>query len=539
MGGGRYSQEGKGNAAGLKGNWSFSGCGVAWRSVKPVFLLLILVVAGVVAALWLKGRPLASASDPLTTGGGVSDRAGDDGALLVSLDGKTAAGGEAGTIQLLEGQVEYLEGQVRVLREENEALLAKLGRLGMAEGAGAAAMQGLAGDLEEPDFVGLGIELMTVRQLDALPITALPIEGKVVREKILDWLRSQQPGDQGERWGQALHALGWIPEAVDPLPSQADLMLLQLGAWYDAEEGTLFVDDGSGGEIMGQGGPYREALGVAWAQALREFGPTLFGKNGTAGLKTDERLGRLALIGGDAGLTRFLHSLQNPSLVDAKGIPVDDPDHPYNAVPLPDFLRQLHFFPVVEGFEFVQGLHSAGEFAQVNASYSRPPLSTAEVLDSERYLGESGLQPVAVSWPDLKVMEQEPIWDDVLGQFAVRTALRTWNDEERAGLGSRGWVGDRLLVYAAAEADQRGHAVWQTLWQDGDWAEAFYRAMMECLKQRYGVEIERQGEAIRSFVVEGRRVALMKNRDGQGVLLMDCAEGPFNEALRERFEAAK
>jgi len=502
--------------------------------VKPVFLLLILVVMGVVAAIWLAGRPLASA-------GKAGERAGDDGALLVALDGQPVPAGEAGTIQLLEGQVEYLEGQVRVLREENEALLAKLGRLGMAEGAGtgAAAMQAGAAELVEPDFVGLGIELMTVRQLDALPITTLPVEGKVVREKILAWLRSQQPGDLGGRWGQALHALGWIPEAVDPLPSQADLMMLQLGAWYDAEEGTLYVDDGSGGEIMGQGGAYREALGVAWAQVLREFGPTLFGKNGAAGLKTDERLARLALMGGDAGLTRFLHSLQNPRAMESAGIPVDDPDHPYNAVPLPDYLRQLHFFPMVEGFEFVQGLHSAGEFAQVNASYSRPPLSTAEVLNSERYLGEVGMKPVAVSWPEVQVQGQGPIWDDVLGQFAARTALRAWNDEERAGLGSRGWVGDRLLVYAGAADGQRGQAVWQTLWQDGEWAEAFFLAMMECLKQRYGVEVERQGEAIRPLEVAGRWVGLSKNREGQGVLLMDCAEGAFNEALRERFEAAK
>lgn len=503
--------------------------------MKPVFLLLILVVVGVVAAVWLAGRPLDSAKVPLAAG----ERAGDDGGLLISADGKKVAEGDAGAIQLLEGQVEYLEGQVRVLREENESLLAKLGRLGMAEGAGAAAMQGLTGDLVEPDFVGLGIELMTVRQLDALPITTLPVEGKVVTEKMLAWLRGQQPKDHGKRWGQALHALGWIPEAVDPLPSQADLMMLQLGAWYDAEEGTLFVDDGSGGEMMGQGGTFREALGVAWAQVLREFGPTLFGKKQAAVLTTDERLARLALIGGDAGLTRFLHSLQNPSAVDGKGIPVDDPDHPYNAVPLPDFLRQLHFFPVVEGFEFVQGLHSAGEFAQVNASYSRPPLSTAEVLDSERYLGEAGLKPVAVSWPELKVQNNEPIWDDVLGQFALRTALRAYNDEERAGLGSRGWVGDRLLVYAAAEADQRGHAVWQTLWQDAEWAEAFFRAMTECLKQRYAVEVELEGEAIKPLLVKGRRVVLMKNRGGQGVLLIDGADGPFNEALRERFEAAK
>jgi hypothetical protein len=493
--------------------------------VKPIFLLLILVVVGGVAAVWLAGRPLAGESALVERGG----------------NGMNEGEGEDGTIRLLEGQVEYLEGQVRVLREENEALLAKLGQLGMAEGAGGELLgAGAKGMVEpEPDFVGLGIELMTVRELNALPITTLPVEGKVVKEKILAWLRRQQPGDEGWRWGRAVHALGWVPAAVDPLPSQAELMMLQLGAWYDEDEGTLFVDDGSGGEMAGQGGAYREALGVAWAQVLRDFGGTLFGKGGAVKLSTDERLARLALLGGDAGLTRFLHSLQNPGAVESKGIPVDDPDHPYNAVPLPDFLRKLHFFPVVEGFEFVQGLHSAGDFAQLNASYSRPPLSTAEVLDTERYLNESGLKPVAVTWPEVKVQGQMPIWDDVLGQFAVKTALRAWNDEERAGLGSRGWVGDRLLVYGGAEAAGRGQAVWQTLWQDADWAEAFFRAMVEVLKQRYGVAVERQGDAILPLQVEGRRVALMKNRDGQGVLLVDADEGPFNEALRERFEAAK
>lgn len=473
--------------------------------MKPVTLLVVLVMGGVGAAFWLSQRAAVGSG-----GGGAKEATGLE-------------EGEAGTIKLLEGQVEYLEGQVKVLQEENSALLEQLGRLGMKDGGAAKGVGEVV-----PDFVGLGIELVKLRELKALPTAALPVSAAVLEEKILKWLRVRQPGDRGMLQGRALQALGWIPEAVDPLPLRAALMVKQLGAWYDAEEATLFVDEA----MMGDGREaYREVLGLSMAQVLREFGGSLFPLEKGGALSFDEQLAREAVVAGDAGVTRFLFSLQRPEIQSRDELPVEDPDHPFNQVLMPQFLRQTHFFPFGEGFEFMQGLHSTGGFRQMNGAYSRPPKNTAEVLDGERYLTGAGALVERLSMEPVAISGVMPFWDDVMGKYAILTALRAWNEPERAGLGVQGWVADRLLTYRGLDDKQRGHAVWQTLWQDGEWAEAFFRAMAVCLKQRYSVPLSGKEEGVLSFEAGGRYVTMLVNRGGAGVILVDAGDGEVAKAL--------
>ncbi len=485
--------------------------------MKPVTLLAVLVVVGILAAFGLARKGPAVKAE----GAVAKDEAAG------SLD-EVDLQGEGGQIKLLEGQVEYLEGQVRVLREENSALLEQLGRLGMKDGGGKMLPGGVGSTEVEPDFVGMGLDLVKLRELEALPTAALPVPAEVIEEKILKWLRARQPEDRGERFGRALHALGLIPEAVDPLPLRAALLVRQLGAWYDAEEGTLLVD-----EVMlaGGGQSFREALGLSMAQVLREFGERMFPVGQGSALTFDEQLAREAVLAGDAGLTRFLYTLQHPEVQNREELPPEDPDHPFNQVPIPQFLRQTHFFPFAEGFEFMQGLHGAGAFAQMNAAYSRPPKNTAEVLDSEAYLAGRAPLVEKLTMEAVKVVGELPFWEDGLGKYAILTALKAWNEPERAGLGAQGWVADRLLTYPAKDAKQRGHAVWQTLWQDAEWSEAFFRAMAECLRQRYSVPLTGKETGVISFEAQGRFVTLMKNRGGAGVVLVDAGEGELAKEL--------
>ncbi|MDZ4290263.1 MAG: hypothetical protein U0984_20020, partial [Prosthecobacter sp.] len=145
-------------------------------------------------------------------------------------------------ISLLEGQVEYLQGQVTALQEENAQLIAKLGSLGMK---GAPKMEINAAPDEPPDFVGMGLDMMKLRKLQALPIPTTAVRQAEVEQAILSWLRRQQPDDEGPRFGLALAALGWIDKPVDPLPLRAALLVRQHGGWYDMEAQTLLTVDDS------------------------------------------------------------------------------------------------------------------------------------------------------------------------------------------------------------------------------------------------------------------------------------------------------
>jgi len=98
-------------------------------------------------------------------------------------------------LKLMEGQVEYLQGQVGALQEENAQLLQKLGTLGMK---GIPKMEPAVANEDEdmtPDYVGMGLDMMKFRQIQALPIPTVGATQAEVEKAILTWMRQQQPND--------------------------------------------------------------------------------------------------------------------------------------------------------------------------------------------------------------------------------------------------------------------------------------------------------------------------------------------------------
>ncbi|MEN3941657.1 hypothetical protein WJU23_10225 [Prosthecobacter sp. SYSU 5D2] len=477
--------------------------------LPPAVLLLILVFAGLGAGVFVSKPPGKSA-------------------LTVETELAAEADDLPAQITLLEGQVEYLQGQVNALQEENSMLLQKLGTLGMKGIPLMDPVAGPEGDDVEPDYVGMGIELMKFRKLQALPTPTVGATQTEVETAILAWLRKQQPEDEGPRFALALTALGWIDKPVDPLPLRAALWARQLGGWYDQDSGTLLITEEN--PVPGKPAPDRP-LAIAFGQLLREFGGTLFPEERKEPLTTDERLARESLLAGDAGLTRFLYSLQNPQASPKSDLPAEDPDHPLNEIQIPVFLKELAMFPFRPGFEFAQTLHSAGDFAQLDAAYSRPPRDCAEIIEVERYLDNSALPPSRPQFPSLTVAGNEPYWDDSLGRFAIFNALRTYNSDEDAGQAARGWQSDRLLAYAAPD-HPRDHAAWQTQWLTPEHATAFFKAMRNCLLQRYDVKAATDTPEELVLDAQGRHIRLLRNRNGQGVLLLDAATADFVKNLR-------
>lgn len=474
--------------------------------LPPAALLVLLLLGGLGAALWLPApQAPAMAEAPAEPEEDLRKQ-----------------------ITLLEGQVEYLQGQVGALQDENAQLLQKLGTLGM-KGIPKMDPTPIPDDVAPPDFVGLGIELMKFRQIQALPVPTTGTSRAAVEKAILAWLRQQQPEDEAPRFALALTALGWIEKPLDPLPLLASVLAIQLGGWFDSASGTLLVIDEQ--PEPGKPAPDRP-LAVAFGQLFREYGGTLFPSPGQPPLSTDERLARLGLLTGDAALTRFLYSIQNPIPRSASDLPPEDPDHPLNQVPLPVYLKELSLFPFAKGFEFAQALHSAADFAQLNSAYSRPPRSCAEIIEPERFLEASRLPPAAVTFASTTLAGEKPYWDDRLGRFATFTALRAYNSDEDAGLGTRGWKGDRLLAYAAPD-HPRDHAVWQMTSLTREDATAFYKAMRTCLTQRYDAQPSREDPQGLALEAQDRHIRLLHNAGGLGVLLIDAATSAFAEAAAQ------
>jgi hypothetical protein len=478
--------------------------------MKPnsAMLLLVLLALGGVAGLVLSGSRQDAA------------KAGD---APVEVAPPPLAAGSVEDLQkqivLLQGQIEYLQGQNDALKDENAALLQKLGTLGMKNVPPVV----MKDDDVAPDFVGMGLEMMKMRKLHALPMVTTPVSQAEVEKAVLKWLKQQQPEEEAKKLNRGLAALGWIPEAVDPLPLRAALLARQLGGWYDAESETMLTIDPS--TASGPSVTDNEPLGIAFGQLLREYGGTLFQPQ-YGPLTTDMRLARESLIAGDAALTRFLHSLQNPASAPKDDLPSEDPDHPLNQVPMPAFLREMALFPFSRGFVFAQTLHSAGNFPQLNAAYSRAPVGTAEVIEPEVYLNPERPAAVEIKFDDVKLDGRLPFLDDHLGKFVCVTALRTHNEDELAAEGARGLVADRLLGWAADDSGKSDQVAWQTLFMDKSSADAFYQAMMNSLQQRFGTK----GEV--EFTAQGRFVTLVRNRGGAGMLLISTVNAEARTALK-------
>ena len=488
----------------------------------PALLLALLIAIGGVFAVFSRNDPVQAPPDSESQKPGLDSGPKRSGEETVEDLNKQ--------ITLLLGQIEYLQGQVDVLQEENAGLIQKLGTLGMK---GVPKMDPLPeDDGGAPDFVGMGVDMMKFRQIRALPLITTPTSAKEVEMAILRWLRTQQPGDEALRFGRALAALGWIPQEIDPLPLRAKMLMLQMGGWYDAESDTMLtVNPDSDPPPLAVPD---EPLAIAFGQLLREYGSILFQPQ-HGPLSTDTRMARESLIIGDAGLTRFLFSLQNEAAAPKDSIPVEDPDHPLNSVPMPVFLREMSSFPFLRGFEFAQALHSAGDFAQLNAAYSRPPVTTGEVIDPEVYFDTERAPTVDVSFPNVELDGKAPFWDDRLGKFACATALRTYNTDQVAADGTRGLLADRLLAWNSDT--KRPHAAWQTLWTDRGSAEAFMKAMTNCLEKRYQIAGRSAADGSLRFHADNRFVLLTTNRSGNGVLLIDAASEVARTSLNSLLDA--
>lgn len=436
------------------------------------------------------------------------------------------ADGTSQQTKILESQVEYLQDQVTALQKENSQLIDKLALLNGKRNAPmpsppcSPVIPAIDGDA--PDFVGIGIELVKTRSMQDIPIPTVLVERAEVEKRIAAWLATQYQPDHGKLQGRALAAIGVIPDRVDTVALKAAFLSHQIGAWYDQTDKTLY--------LTRRPEEKENALALSYGYLFKHFADTLYPSKSKP-MTLDARLARDCLLAGDAALTRFLHSLQNPTKGGGGGVG-GDPDDPSRAVPIPNFLRELELLPFGIGFDFVQALHSIGDWDQVNAAYQRPPVTGVEVLDPRIYLHETPFTLEPVHWKDIIVSGKTPIWDDALGPLATVMLLKQFVPEPIAADTISGWRNDRLLTYAADDG-KRDHAVWQTLWKDSDAADAFFSAMRTRFLNKYkgSTPSQNTGQGVFQLDTSGRFILMKRTHNGHGIFVVDAAETAFVKAV--------
>lgn len=157
------------------------------------------------------------------------------------------------------------------------------------------------------------------------------------------------------------------------------------------------------------------------------------------------------LVEGDAVRIerQYLASL---SEADQKQVRADDLAGGGPPPDVPAVLLELEAFPYVVGPRFTEALIDAGGQARLDAAFSGPPLTTAQVLHPERFLGGDGA-PQAVEAPtaDGAIIDRGVVGElglRLIMERLVRTGQISDADQQAVALG---WSGDRYVAWDAGD----------------------------------------------------------------------------------------
>jgi hypothetical protein len=250
----------------------------------------------------------------------------------------------------------------------------------------------------------------------------------------------------------------------------------------------------------------------------------------------DQRLAQNAVLEGDAMLVMVAYIAQqnriplNRALVRAASAATEPEFDRYNRARggekalagAPPLIRERLSFPYLHGMAFVGALYRTGGLELVNQVYTKPPLSTEQVLHPQKYV--SGEAPVPVRAPEPPTGYQTLVSGSV-GELQIRVILGYCLATERSATAAAGWGGD---AYAVAAREKEGALLWSTVWDDEREAAEFEAALREyvaCTRRRSGTHVMPEHDVVRR---EGKRVALLRGVPAQhsAVLLKELLQLP-------------
>ena len=200
---------------------------------------------------------------------------------------------------------------------------------------------------------------------------------------------------------------------------------------------------------------------------------------------TDRSLAYRGLVEGDATIVEVLYfnyELTGQQQTEARQESSASSDDPF--ADAPRLVRDSMLFPYTRGFEFtVQLLQQAGGWALIDDAFANPPVSTEQVLHTDKFLEFE--TPVPVVLPSLGGALGEA-WSeagqDTLGEFLISSYLAMTGEqsaaaESTAATAAAGWGGDRLALWE--HADGGLVLAWRLVWDTEADASEFYDAARE------------------------------------------------------------
>jgi hypothetical protein len=387
-----------------------------------------------------------------------------------------------------------------------------------ATGAQRSAIERTVGQLRSLDF----LHPVVYKQIPRSDLPAL------LRQK----LAQQVPDQELTSDGIALAALGLLPAGLDLKTTYLDLLGEQIGAFYDQHTQELFTFSGQ----SLANAQNRVILAHELTHALEDQHFSLARLPLEAQHNDDRVLAATALVEGDATLVMnqfMLGEMSAAVLRDTLSSALTTDVRKLGAAPR--FLRETLLFPYLRGQEFCQALYLDGGWDALADAFRHPPSSTAEILHPALFMARPRVPPVVIEFPQTAVLGQQPLADNVLGEFGLRQLFARWLPVATAGDdAAAGWRGDRYLVYGNAQATAY---VWRIACADAAAAAKLGAALHATLAARCHLAESVSGASrgeIFSVELAERRIGLWRVGPVD-ILVIDAPDARWNQALRAQF----
>jgi len=339
----------------------------------------------------------------------------------------------------------------------------------------------------------------------------------ITRPALIDYLAATiDEEDQEELAGtQELYwILGLLDPSIELYPLFLDLLGEQVLGLFNLETDELLVVadslplDGSGKITM--------AHELVHALQQQRFDAHRLVEESES--NQDRELAMTALLEGDAQLSSTMYAAAHLSLSEIlELLPNAEESSVQVFQSTPEVIQKTLLFPYQAGADFVSSAQqSPGIWRQVNQLYSRPPVSTEQILHPAKYA--AGEDPIPVSLPtgaSLIEEDWELVMEDVFGEFLLRTYLETGLPRPQSIRAASGWGGDRFRLLKDDSGRRLLVAVflWDTSIDAGEFFESY----------RDFTDVEQQWEShaedgnLMTWHAPGRSVLL--ELDGESTLI--------------------
>jgi len=368
-----------------------------------------------------------------------------------------------------------------------------------------------------------------IRQIDAKSPLEADFKTRTELEGITrSFFKREALRDQVFETEELYKALGMMAESESLEEILVGIQTQQVSALFDDAAGRFYVvNDGT------TVGPRDElAIVAAYMSGMQQQNFNVAEIRRKAGeFSLDELRAVDAMIKGD--IAQVLDGYISRNMTQAEISTLSAPLAENKLLAAPKVVRAVNNFQSQEGETFSYELFGEDGWNGVDRAYTRPPVSTEQVIHPAKYfVNEEVVHTIVPNIANRMGGGWSQVSGNAMGELLIRTYLLEFLGDQQAGDAAAGWGGDRysLMVGPSGEKLLIANIVWDTNLDAKEFYDA-YAAFMSAKYAGQNIEINRTNTVSRWIVPNKEAIFLGKN--AFATVLMIASNSKDDKALLE------